>query len=90
MRAGAAQGQSWRGGYARGGARKRTRAGRICRRAYGRGARVSNSASIRRDGCDAEGGSLMNILVPDISLAEKVLRSGAVYVFLLVAFRLCP
>ncbi|HYR72382.1 MAG TPA: hypothetical protein VEP12_13400 [Candidatus Acidoferrum sp.] len=31
----------------------------------------------------------MNILVPDISIAEKVLRSGAVYVFLLVAFRLC-
>jgi hypothetical protein len=31
----------------------------------------------------------MNILVPDISLAEKVLRSVAVYAFLLVAFRLC-
>ena len=31
----------------------------------------------------------MNILVPDISVAEKVLRSAAVYVFLLVAFRLC-
>ena len=31
----------------------------------------------------------MDILVPDISIAEKVLRSGAVYVFLLVAFRLC-
>ena len=31
----------------------------------------------------------MNILVPDISIAEKVLRAGAVYVFLLVAFRLC-
>ncbi len=30
----------------------------------------------------------MNILVPDISIAEKVLRSAAVYLFLLVAFRL--
>lgn len=31
----------------------------------------------------------MNILVPDISIVEKVLRAGAVYAFLLVAFRLC-
>jgi hypothetical protein len=31
----------------------------------------------------------MNILVPDISIAEKVLRAGVVYAFLLVAFRLC-
>ena len=31
----------------------------------------------------------MNILVPDISIAEKVLRSTVVYVFLLVAFRVC-
>jgi uncharacterized membrane protein YcaP (DUF421 family) len=31
----------------------------------------------------------MNILVPDISIAEKLLRSVAVYTFLLVAFRLC-
>ena len=31
----------------------------------------------------------MNILVPDISIAEKVLRAAVVYAFLLVAFRLC-
>ena len=31
----------------------------------------------------------MNILVPDISIAEKLLRSAVVYTFLLVAFRLC-
>lgn len=31
----------------------------------------------------------MNILVPDISIAEKVLPAGVVYRFLLVAFRLC-
>jgi uncharacterized membrane protein YcaP (DUF421 family) len=31
----------------------------------------------------------MNILLPDISIAEKVLRSATVYSFLLVAFRLC-
>ena len=31
----------------------------------------------------------MDILVPDISIAEKVLRSAAVYLFLLVAFRIC-
>ena len=31
----------------------------------------------------------MDILVPDISVAEKVLRAGAVYAFLLMAFRLC-
>lgn len=31
----------------------------------------------------------MNILVPDISIAEKLLRSVVVYTFLLVAFRLC-
>ena len=31
----------------------------------------------------------MNILVPDISIVEKVLRAGVVYAFLLVAFRLC-
>jgi uncharacterized membrane protein YcaP (DUF421 family) len=31
----------------------------------------------------------MNILVPDISIAEKLLRSVAVYTFLLIAFRLC-
>lgn len=30
----------------------------------------------------------MHILVPDIPLIEKVLRSVAVYAFLLVAFRL--
>ncbi len=30
----------------------------------------------------------MNILVPDIAVAEKILRSVAVYGFLLVAFRL--
>jgi uncharacterized membrane protein YcaP (DUF421 family) len=30
----------------------------------------------------------MNILVPDISIAEKLLRSVVVYTFLLVAFRL--
>lgn len=31
----------------------------------------------------------MNILVPDISIAEKLFRSVAVYTFLLIAFRLC-
>ena len=31
----------------------------------------------------------MNIFVPDISIAEKLLRSVVVYTFLLVAFRLC-
>jgi uncharacterized membrane protein YcaP (DUF421 family) len=31
----------------------------------------------------------MNILVPDIGIAEKLLRSVVVYTFLLVAFRLC-
>lgn len=31
----------------------------------------------------------VNLLVPDIGIAEKVLRSVAVYAFLLVAFRLC-
>jgi uncharacterized membrane protein YcaP (DUF421 family) len=31
----------------------------------------------------------MDILVPDISIAEKVLRAAVVYAFLLVAFRLC-
>jgi uncharacterized membrane protein YcaP (DUF421 family) len=31
----------------------------------------------------------MNILLPEISIAEKVLRAGVVYSFLLVAFRLC-
>lgn len=31
----------------------------------------------------------MNILVPNITIAEKVLRAGVVYAFLLVAFRLC-
>ena len=31
----------------------------------------------------------MNILVPDISIAEKLVRSVAVYTFLLIAFRLC-
>lgn len=30
----------------------------------------------------------MNILIPDISLAEKFIRSVAVYLFLLVAFRM--
>ncbi len=30
----------------------------------------------------------MNILVPDIAVAEKILRSVAVYGFLLVAFRI--
>lgn len=30
----------------------------------------------------------MNILIPDISVVEKVVRSAAVYLFLLVAFRL--
>jgi uncharacterized membrane protein YcaP (DUF421 family) len=30
----------------------------------------------------------MNILVPDIAVAEKIIRSIAVYGFLLVAFRL--
>jgi len=31
----------------------------------------------------------VNILVPDISIAEKITRSVAVYGFLLVAFRIC-
>ena len=31
----------------------------------------------------------MNILIPDITIVEKVLRAGGVYAFLLVAFRLC-
>lgn len=31
----------------------------------------------------------VNLLVPDISIAEKVLRSVVVYAFLLVAFRPC-
>lgn len=31
----------------------------------------------------------MDILVPDISVVEKVLRAAVVYTFLLVAFRLC-
>jgi uncharacterized membrane protein YcaP (DUF421 family) len=31
----------------------------------------------------------MNILMPDISIVEKVLPAGVVYTFLLVAFRLC-
>ena len=31
----------------------------------------------------------MNVLVPALSIAEKVLRSAVVYTFLLVAFRLC-
>lgn len=31
----------------------------------------------------------MNILIPDISVAEKLVRSVVVYLFLLVAFRLC-
>lgn len=31
----------------------------------------------------------MNILVPDISIVEKVLRAAVVYALLLVAFRLC-
>ena len=31
----------------------------------------------------------MNILVPDVSVAEKLVRSVVVYLFLLVAFRLC-
>jgi hypothetical protein len=31
----------------------------------------------------------VNLLVPDISIAEKVLRSVVVYAFRLVAFRLC-
>jgi hypothetical protein len=31
----------------------------------------------------------MNILVPDIGVAEKPVRSVVVYAFLLVAFRLC-
>jgi uncharacterized membrane protein YcaP (DUF421 family) len=31
----------------------------------------------------------VSLLVPDISIAEKVLRSVVVYAFLLVAFRLC-
>ena len=31
----------------------------------------------------------MNILVPDIGVAEKVVRSVVVYGFLLIAFRLC-
>jgi len=31
----------------------------------------------------------LNILIPDISVAEKLVRSVVVYLFLLVAFRLC-
>lgn len=31
----------------------------------------------------------MNILVPDVSIVEKPLRSVVVYTFLLVAFRRC-
>ena len=31
----------------------------------------------------------MNILVPDISVGEKLVRSVVVYGFLLIAFRLC-
>jgi hypothetical protein len=31
----------------------------------------------------------MNILLPDISIAEKMLRAAVEYTFLLVAFRLC-
>ena len=31
----------------------------------------------------------MNILIPDVSVAEKLVRSVVVYLFLLVAFRLC-
>ena len=31
----------------------------------------------------------MNILIPEISIAEKLVRSVVVYLFLLVAFRLC-
>ena len=31
----------------------------------------------------------MNILVPDITIAEKIVRSAVVYGFLLVAFRIC-
>jgi uncharacterized membrane protein YcaP (DUF421 family) len=31
----------------------------------------------------------LNILVPDVSVAEKLVRSVVVYLFLLVAFRLC-
>ena len=31
----------------------------------------------------------MNILIPDISVAEKLVRSVVVYLFLLVAFQLC-
>ena len=57
----------------RGGARKRTRADRICR-AYGRGARVSNSAPIRRDGCDAVDRTLMNIPPPDVTIHHVFLE----------------
>ena len=31
----------------------------------------------------------LNILIPDVSVAEKLVRSAVVYLFLLVAFRLC-
>jgi uncharacterized membrane protein YcaP (DUF421 family) len=31
----------------------------------------------------------LNILIPDVSVAEKLVRSVVVYLFLLVAFRLC-
>jgi len=31
----------------------------------------------------------LNILIPEISIAEKLVRSVVVYLFLLVAFRLC-
>src|SRR4029077_9774099 len=64
---------------------------RAWRRAYGRGVRVSNSASNHRTRCDAvsRSGPDLNILIPDVSVAEKLVRSVVVYLFLLVAFRLC-
>src|SRR4029077_12575780 len=64
---------------------------RAWRRAYGRGVRVSNSASNHRSRCDAvsKSGPDSDILIPDLSVAEKLVRSVVVYLFLLVAFRLC-
>src|SRR5574337_914231 len=34
-----------------------------------------------------EGGAMWNLFIPEISIAEKILRSGVVYLFLLLAFR---
>src|SRR5574337_2043035 len=34
-----------------------------------------------------EGGAMWQLFIPEISIAEKILRSGVVYLFLLLAFR---